>query len=365
MGATRKFGTQRGHRSRAQLGSFHPRLVFCARLVSWKRNQTVLGDERGAMRDSLKSRMYTHRVRGEIGERGLFCVVLGLAVGCFSEPPPVNNDASSEGASTAAMGTEGDAGEGSESATSTQTAGEAGSESNSSGESAGTDSNGTEGTGTGDTGTDGGRTDTGVGTGSGVGCTGTVVYLNFDGVTLTAGPEDDATENISSITFTELIDTPLQPYSSDTAAVINAVSEHVAAFNVCLVTERPAARDFEMIVVTDTEPPINLVTALSAIADCGNSNPSEISFVFGSSGVENVIPAVSSRIGFHIGLENGTDPADIMGPAGSKSPQFLDSCSQLNNPALATCSAQHATHCGAGGQNSFQELLAAFGAAPP
>lgn len=306
--------------------------------------------------------MYTHPVRVEFGERNLFCIGLGLMVGCFSEPPPVSGDASGEAASTAAMGTEGDSSEGATSTpTSTPTGAEAGSDSGSSGTDTinGTGSTGTDGFGTADTGT--GFADTGVGTGSDPDCT--TIYLNFGGVTLSDGPEDDATQNISSIGFPELLGPALQGFAGDADAVADAVSDHVEAFNVCVVTQRPDRGDYEMIVVTDSPPPLQFVTALSPAADCGNSNPHEISFVF-SSGGGNVALAASSRIGFHIGLENGGDPADIMGPAGHPGPEFLETCTMLDNPPPA-CGNQHAEYCEAGGQNSFRELLDAFGPSIP
>ncbi len=284
---------------------------------------------------------------------------MSLATGCFSDPPPVSNG----GTSSEATGTEGNS---AESTTSTSTEGEAESErSGSGGTSGGTGSTGTDGFGTQGSGidpdTEGETENTGADTGNVEDCAATV-YLNFDGVTLTAGGVDNSAQNVSAIGFEELTQGPLMPFAGPTDPIVAAVSDHLSPFNVCLVTTRPASGDYEMVVITSSEPPLKFVTALSATADCGNSNMREISFVFGLDAAD-LATAISSRVGFHIGLENATNPADIMGPPGAPGPEFIDVCSELNNPP--TCVAQHATHCDAGEQNSFRELLGAFGPANP
>lgn len=308
---------------------------------------------------------YTPSMLPKIEQCCVTCVLMGLATGCFSEPPPVGDDASSGGTSTATTGTEGSS---AQTTASTLTEGEADSGPSSSGEdtvgrtdSTGTESVGTLGSGT-DADTEGETEDTGTDTGRLESCT--VIYLNFDGVTLTPGNADDATLDISSVGLDELTGGPLLPYAGDAPPIVSAVSDHLGSFDVCLVTERPNTGDYEMVVITGTESPFGGAIALSPGADCGNSNRREISFVFGSNGaIPGLAEAVSSRIGFHIGLENGTQPADLMGPPGHPGPTFLDQCTELNAPPA--CGAQHATHCDAGSQNSFQELLDAFGSSDP
>lgn len=300
--------------------------------------------------------MYSDLVVCEAGGRGLFCVAMSLAMGCFAESQTINGDESG-GADTAAVMTATD--DGGEDVGSTSNGGaEADPDSSGEGSAGATGSPGTMGADT------EGGVDTGTDTDSPKRPPCSVVFLNFDGVTLTPG-EDDATLNTSSIFFSELFDVPLMPFGPGAPEVADLVRAHLDPFNVCVVTDRPDGGDYDMVVVTSTPSPVKGSLAVSSVSDCGNVNKRDVSVVFDSAPAIDIAAAASSRVGFHVGLESGTDPADIMGPAGNSDALFLDRCTPLLNTAMPSCAPQHAANCTPGNQNSFRELHDALGPAPP
>jgi len=194
---------------------------------------------------------------------------------------------------------------------------------------------------------------------------GHVIYLNYDGGTISAGGnfESNSQNNTSWVcqsTFTPFGAGALQDAS------IQATRADWEAYNVTLVTSRPASGNYTM----------NMIGAAScgplnsgvAPVDCNNENPNDIVFTFANSsgvGADGVATINSQEIAHSFGLMHVNQPADIMNPSGNGSPvSFLDECFDV--VGSANCGEQHAAECGSQvQQNSHQELLTMFGPSMP
>lgn len=196
-----------------------------------------------------------------------------------------------------------------------------------------------------------------------------VFFVNYDGVTLTAGERDDAAANATS--FAEFVGT-YAPYGvgSKRAASLQAVRADWAAYAVTVVDARPAEGLYTMGVVTPTNPFGEGVLGAAA-SDCDDATASSVVLAF--HGVDDDYSAVaqattiSHEIAHGYGLEHVDWPADVMNPAiAGDDPAFLDECLPLNGGGLPIrCAAQHRRDCGVDRQRSHQELLRLFGPSTP
>ncbi|MEM6996585.1 MAG: Ig-like domain-containing protein [Myxococcota bacterium] len=199
------------------------------------------------------------------------------------------------------------------------------------------------------------------------------IYINFDGPTLTAGPADDAAADVTAIA--ELGDR-VEAFGDDAAtrqAVLEAVRADFAPFDVRVVDSRPGGGDYMMAVVTPTNP-FGAEVSGAAVTDCFDAaGRRDVVFAFfeaGGAPALEIASTISQEIGHAVGLEHVQDAADVLYPfATGFDPYFNDTCLTLS--AAANCAEQHAVFCdGADEQNSFAELLDAFGssvddASPP
>jgi MYXO-CTERM domain-containing protein len=192
-----------------------------------------------------------------------------------------------------------------------------------------------------------------------------VIFVNFDGETLTAGM-DSAKDNITQIS--ELAG-EFAPYGDGDkrSAVIQAVMADWAAYNMQIVDQRPAEGDYVMNMTGPTNPFGGGVLGIAPV-DCSNMQThANITYAFHSVDDQFSAPLTATTIGQEVahsfGLEHVDEPNDIMNPynAGGD-PTFIDRCISIVGGAL--CEPQHTAHCPDGlQQNAHQELLAMFGPA--
>lgn len=188
---------------------------------------------------------------------------------------------------------------------------------------------------------------------------GTVVYVHFDGITLSEGP-DDATTNTTGIAS---LATDLAPYEgNDRAEIVELAAARFVDFDVCFTDERPTEGDYTMAIVTPTNP---LGPGLFGLAptDCGNATPSNIVFLF-SEGLDTELMGMSIArsvaISFGLDAHEG-DGTELLSTFAASDATLLDECISFG-PVSPLCDHDP---CRGGDQNSYQELLARLGPASP
>jgi hypothetical protein len=147
---------------------------------------------------------------------------------------------------------------------------------------------------------------------------GRIVYLNFEGVALTQGVSD-ATLNRAS--WLQLPTSAAPPYhqgsatrAADIQAITDGVRARLASYPIEVVTTRPAAGEYVMIVFGGTANQVasRFGGAVSQL-DCGDLQRNDLAWI-----ADNVTPTTKivnfaiGAIGFGIGLSATTTPADCM-----------------------------------------------------
>jgi hypothetical protein len=202
-----------------------------------------------------------------------------------------------------------------------------------------------------------------------------VVFVNFDGVVLEAGPVDDATRDITQIA--ELAGA-YAPYGDgdEREAVLQATRANFAAYDIVVTATRPDSGDYVMSVTSPTNPLGHANGLLLGIAplDCGDAQTgSNVTFAFHGIDDEHTAGAtattVTQEVAHSFGLEHVDDPRDIMYAYNvGGTPRFVDECLPVTPDASGTihCEDEHAEQCGEGDlQNAHAELLALFGPSSP
>ena len=161
-----------------------------------------------------------------------------------------------------------------------------------------------------------------------------VVYLNFDGVTLTASnTSDDATQNKSAIlaaaipagqsrtipafNVNDLASTSGLTRAQIISRVVSDMYESHAPYNIEFVTERPASGNYSMVVFGGTCQTVAGQSGCAGIAllDCGDTMPNNITFAFPYGlRVADLASTASQEEAHAFGLAHTTDTTDIMYP---------------------------------------------------
>ncbi len=178
-----------------------------------------------------------------------------------------------------------------------------------------------------------------------------VIYLNFDGVTLTEGPDD----SILNQTTVGLLVGDHKPFDGDPQPYVDGVREFWSHFGVTVTDERPQSGDYTMVVVAAPGPALD-----STSVDCANANARSVAAVFETDSMGPGFPffligKINYQIGWTLGLETVSDEEDLMNYGSGST--FLDECVPLQNEAH--CPRVHALHCPPGQQNSYAEVVAA------
>jgi len=148
---------------------------------------------------------------------------------------------------------------------------------------------------------------------------GRVVYLSFEGETLTDAAVSDATQNRASwMTIAQGTAPPYRAGANNRNQQIKAITEGVRAqlssFPVTVVTQRPAAGPYVMIVFGGTASQVGSKYGGSVNElDCGDAQKSDVAWISdGVSPTQRVVNFAVGAIGFGLGLTATTDPLDCM-----------------------------------------------------
>lgn len=192
---------------------------------------------------------------------------------------------------------------------------------------------------------------------------GRVVYLNFDGQALTQAATSDATLNRASWMNKATGTAP--PFrqgagsrATDITTITSGIRAVLAGFPVTVVTTRPAAGPYVMIVFGGAAAAIgsNFQLAVNEL-DCDDSEKSDVIWISDAGGeaLNRVINVAVGGIGFGLGLTATTDPNDCMCGWGNG---CLPTTAQACTLSMSIARDQGSTQlCPAGGA-SQNELLA-------
>jgi hypothetical protein len=193
----------------------------------------------------------------------------------------------------------------------------------------------------------------------------TVLYVNYDGATISKSYSSDASKNVSFIGGGTV-----PAFSGDRTAVTNLVKQLYAAYNIQIVTERPTSGDYDMALVGGTPAHLGLSYPQGVVGvapmDCGHKMPRDIAFIFaqslqqivGSGAIfpQRVAETVAHESAHTYGLPHSGDGCDLMS---------YSSCSKLKTFLDKTMSMQSDSYgqCGMTSMNSHQLVLTALGVA--
>ncbi len=194
------------------------------------------------------------------------------------------------------------------------------------------------------------------------------VFINFDGANLSSG-YDDSINNTTQIgecagSFSAYGD------GAKKDAVMQAVQDDWAAYNVIIVQDRPDSGDYTMCMVGPSNPFGGGVLGIAPL-DCEDQQThNNITYAFHSVNdgfdASTTATTIGQEVAHSYGLEHVDEEGDIMNPynAGGD-PSFTDQCIGIVGGGIV-CGGQHAAECGSSSQqNSHQELLTLFGPSTP
>jgi MYXO-CTERM domain-containing protein len=194
------------------------------------------------------------------------------------------------------------------------------------------------------------------------------IFVNFEGATLNDGWDDSA----SNTTQISECAGNFAAYGEGAKrdAVMQAVRDDWAAYNVIIVDERPASGNYTMNMTGPSNPFGGGVLGIAPL-DCDDSQtPNNITYAFHSIDdgfdASTTATTIGQEVAHSFGLEHVDEPGDIMNPYNSGGdPSFTDQCIGIVGGQVV-CGSQHAAECGSQTQqNSNQELLTLFGPSTP
>jgi len=148
---------------------------------------------------------------------------------------------------------------------------------------------------------------------------GRVVYLNFEGATLTAAAASDATQNRAS--WMQITSGTAPRYKTVAAdrdqqiqAIVDGVRGQLSSFPITVVTQRPAAGPYVMIVYGGAYTQVgSRFTGAVNTLDCNDVQKSDLAWISDNvSPRQRIVNFSVGAIGFGLGLTATTDPLDCM-----------------------------------------------------
>jgi MYXO-CTERM domain-containing protein len=199
------------------------------------------------------------------------------------------------------------------------------------------------------------------------GSTPTVLYVNFDGATITKISGSDASKNGSFIGGGTI-----PAFSGDAAMraqIVTLIKQLYSAYNIQIVTSRPASGDYDMALVggTPAHLGLNYPSGVVGVApmDCGNQMPRDIAFIFaqslesivgGSMLAQRTAETAAHESAHSYGLPHSGDGCDLMSYSQcAQLKTFLDKQMSMQSDSYGTCSMTS--------MNSYQLLMAELGPA--
>jgi hypothetical protein len=150
---------------------------------------------------------------------------------------------------------------------------------------------------------------------------GRVLYLNFDGVTMTHAATDSTQNHVAWITNASAA---VPPYHSGVAgrdaeilSIVDGVKSRLAMTPISVVTQRPASGPYVMMVfggqrTADGGTVGTQYTYATSDHDCGDTVKNDVAWVSDIPDVTYAPDLVIGALGWGVGLNGTNDPADCM-----------------------------------------------------
>lgn len=197
----------------------------------------------------------------------------------------------------------------------------------------------------------------------------TVLFVNFDGVTLTDKPYSDATKNYSSIG----VGGTIPPFAGDANKVFDQVVKFFAPFGIDVVRQRPASGDYLMAAVGGDQTHLGVggswVWGLAPVS-CDYQNPRGVAVIFSARIAQKnvsgqpyeytVASTTAHEVAHLLGMVHVVDACDLLSIT-----RHID-CKNghsFRDAALPLVGAPYQT-CNRSSQNSFQLLGQRLGLKP-
>jgi hypothetical protein len=195
-----------------------------------------------------------------------------------------------------------------------------------------------------------------------------VYYLNFEGQSLTAGPDDPALNRSQllsgSVTLPAYLAGDAQR-GTKIQSLVTEVQSILAPYDIAVVTSRPASGSYDMLVAGGSSQQAGLGAGLAAVAviDCAGTLPRHISLVFDLSTGHDAARQVVGSLGISHGVSASTSSTDCMCIIDGTCATLATTCTLggANTPVSSIAS------CETGGATTMdvrQEFLTEFGAHP-
>jgi len=194
---------------------------------------------------------------------------------------------------------------------------------------------------------------------------GRVLYLNFDGVTITQGSPSDATANRTNWLTNASAAVP--PYhqgsgtrATDITSIIDGTKLRLQGTPIQVVTSRPATGKYVMIVFGGTRAADGgtvgtQYTYATNEHDCGDLVKNDIGWISDSPSVSYAQDLAIGAIGWGLGLNGTNDPTDCMCAWANNCSSANGACT-LSSSIATTTSSSPATTCP--NQNPQNEVAA-------
>jgi hypothetical protein len=179
---------------------------------------------------------------------------------------------------------------------------------------------------------------------------GRVIYLAFEGVTLTQAATDDATQNHAQWIGVPTATVP--PYhqgsatrAADITSVTDAVRTILSGFPVTVVTTRPTDGSYVLVALGGTKTTVGTTYGYAtSYHDCGDLTKNDVAWVSDTVPATKVADYVVGAIGWALGLQGTNDPGDCMCEWANACVQSTAHCT-LHGPIAVTASTSPATTC--------------------
>lgn len=150
-------------------------------------------------------------------------------------------------------------------------------------------------------------------------CAARTLFLNFDGQALTRGAPSDATQNLASW-MTSATGTAPRYHADDPGrdveiqTITDGVRTVLAGFPITVVTTRPAAGQYVMVVLGGSQDDVHSrFSGAVDTLDCGDTAPSDVAWISDQvAPLQHVVNDVIGAVGFGLGLTATGNPDDCM-----------------------------------------------------